>query len=107
MRSCKLRKKLRNPEMMKQSQPGRVQAWQTEPSQLGLACPAWYDPSRAEILKLGPKPSRSPARLVHCQAEQAWTGLGLLSLLSSGRCSTQINDSTRVKAILCATKFLD
>src|SRR5579859_7116239 len=86
------------------------QAWQTELSQLVLACPAWYEPSRAEILKLRPKPSRSPAQLVHCQAKQAWTGLGLLSLLSllsSGRCSTQINDSTRVKAILCATKFLD
>ena len=83
------------------------QAWQTEPSQLGLACPAWYEPSRAEILKLGPKPSRSPAQLVHCQAEQAWTGLGLLNLLSLGRCSTQINDSMRVKAILCITKFLD
>jgi len=63
--------------------------------------------SRAEILKLGPKPSRSSARLVPCQAEQAWTGLGLLSLLSLGRCSAQINDSMRVKAILCATKFLD
>jgi len=83
------------------------QAWQTEPSQLGLACLAWYEPSQAEIFMLGPKPSRSPPRLVHCQAEQAWSGLGLLSLLSSGRCSTQINDSTRVKAILCATKFLD
>jgi len=89
------------------AQISKIQAWQTELSQLGLACPAWYEPSRAEILKLGPKLSRNLARLVHCQAEQAWTGLGLLTLLSLGRCSTQINDSTRVKAILCATKFLD
>jgi hypothetical protein len=49
------------------------QAWQTEPSQLGLACPAWYEPSRAEIPKLGPKPSRSPAWLVRSQAGRAET----------------------------------
>jgi len=62
---------------------------------------------RAEISKLGTEPSWGPARLIRCQAEWAWTELCSLGSFSSGRCSSQINDSMRVKAILCATNLLD